>query len=514
MCRLLVASLAWLAVVAAAGAAAPPPGVPVMGNVPRVTPTDFKLVSTSNASSLYEIVAPALNTTAPGHAAAYDEAPLLLRLKGSRFQAGYDYSALMHVQADETLRTFANSLFNATEQALFFRFIDFLWEKLMLPNTPAEHLEELRGMRAWHAEHPGGVQYTADVVTTRFLTLASLPADGQNIIAALEQDLEPKDWPQWLRDLVNLIIALLEKIIHGCDAYAVWGSRTQGGLFSSRNLDFNSDTGINRCVGEGWGVSAVRSNSPSPFLSFKTVVVFDLDDATGGPYAQIGFGSGLGVLAGFNAKGVTTSEMNLDNHHVSLAAPAFPTRLRMVLERSVDLDSAMTVWNSTSNVNSFNFLLASSASNAAYALETKMGYTAVFPANSPIERDSTVVCTGETCSKWTNATGIVKIGKPLPEAVWRSNHGLNPTIIETQVGVGGTDHPPALMHAHHHPSSSSPSSPVFLFPGATVQQHRVPVRPDARHFCRLRGGQPAHRRRGGDCHCRDAWNQGRELSHL
>jgi hypothetical protein len=108
-----------------------------------------------------------------------------------------------------------------------------------------------------------------------------------------------------------------------------------------------------------------------------------------------------------------------------------------VLEKGTSLQTAMAVWNGTQNTNSFNFLIASAADSAAYALETVRGFTAVFPANSPIERAATVDCSGNSdqakaCHKWTTQKGVVQIGTPLPNAVWRSNHGVSPGVMPTQ----------------------------------------------------------------------------------
>lgn len=210
--------------------------------------------------------------------------------------------------------------------------------------------------------------------------------------------------------------------MHSCDAFGVWGSRTEGGLlFSSRNLDYNSNTGINR----------------HKLVTMFKVVGSDGKPVPGGTYTTLGFAFGPGALAGMNSKGITTSEMNLDNSQVTFDGLAFPLRLRYVLENAYDLESAMTVWNATNNTNSFNFLVGSasdaiSGSDGAYALETILGFTAQFGANSGVEQSSTYECRGTECHKWTNQTGTVHIGKPLPEAVWRTNHGLHPTVLATQ----------------------------------------------------------------------------------
>lgn len=119
-----------------------------------------------------------------------------------------------------------------------------------------------------------------------------MPADPQNIIAMLEQELE-QGLPPWLKAIINEIIKLLEKaILHTCDAYGVWGTRTVGGrLYTSRNLDYQSNTGINR---------------------YKLVSFFQIDDPKFGavqPYSTFGFAFGPGALAGMSLRGVTVSEM-------------------------------------------------------------------------------------------------------------------------------------------------------------------------------------------------------------
>jgi hypothetical protein len=107
----------------------------------------------------------------------------------------------------------------------------------------------------------------------------------------------------------------------------------------------------------------------------------------------------------------------------------FPLPLHLRAYTGVDLETAMTAWNATNNTNSFNFMIGSAPDalagrNGAFALETIRDFTAVFADNSGVERDATFLCGGKVnCTKWTNQTGEVKIGKPLPEAVWRTNHG-------------------------------------------------------------------------------------------
>jgi hypothetical protein len=213
--------------------------------------------------------------------------------------------------------------------------------------------------------------------------------------------------------------------VHSCDAMGVWGPRTESGrLYTSRNLDYNSNTGINR---------------------YKLITVYDILGESNATrplrYSSFGFTFGLGALAGQSYDGITTSEMNLDNSETTFSGLPFPLRLRFVMEEAHDLESALRVWNATNNTNSFNFLIGSAADNQAYALETIFNFTAVFPADSPIEAAATYDCglppnVDPTCRKWVweaNATtGNVSIGNPLPNAVWRTNHGMNPRVMATQ----------------------------------------------------------------------------------
>jgi hypothetical protein len=72
----------------------------------------------------------------------------------------------------------------------------------------------------------------------------------------------------------------LEKIAWGCDAYGVWGNRTVGGkLFTSRNLDWNINTGLD---------------------AFKCVIYTEVDNVP--PYVTLGFTVGLGALAGISTQ--------------------------------------------------------------------------------------------------------------------------------------------------------------------------------------------------------------------
>lgn len=395
------------------------------GSKPYTLPVNIRNVEAyvpmgrANESALY-----AFNQSNDG--TAYEYAPLLVKLKGTRFQIGYDYAALLGAQTAYTYTTFLKNLTNnsASTMESVGVFDDFLWDRFYSRHVPAEYFTELRGMEAWCHDHKATCDsygIAPHTVAKRFYGLANMPADAPNLISGLVHEFD-HDWPSWLKALVEDVIKALDGFIHTCDAYGVWGSRTEAGrLYTSRNLDYNSNTGINR---------------------YKLMQIYDIDDGAAAPrkkYATFGFTFGLGALAGQSDRGITTSEMNLDNTEVTYSGLPFPLRLRYILENAHDLQSAMTLWNATNNTNSFNFLIGSAADGQAYALETMRNFTGVFPANSPIEAAATFDCGYYpwyqwTCLKWvTNqSVGKVPIGFPLPEAVWRTNHGMNPVIMKTQ----------------------------------------------------------------------------------
>jgi hypothetical protein len=71
-----------------------------------------------------------------------------------------------------------------------------------------------------------------------------------------------------------------------CSFFGVWGSRTEKGeLYTMRNLDWASNTGIN--------------------LN-KLIIVFNITDTI--PHAVLGFPGILGALTGISQKGITAHE--------------------------------------------------------------------------------------------------------------------------------------------------------------------------------------------------------------
>jgi len=231
------------------------------------------------------------------------------------------------------------------------------------------------------------LELSIDLVARRVNTLANLPADPQNIITMLEAETE-KGLSPWEAELVNQIINALDKCdwcrhadgaatdesrfrlptSPGCDAFAVWGSRTKGGrLFSSRNLDWKKDTGI-------------AAHRLVNVMKMKGVPV----------YATFGFAiTGMSAIAGMNRDGLTVSEMNLDNSETTFEGPPFPLRLRMLLEGARTLEDAKRIWEATNNTDSMNYLIASGGEKQAMVIEAMKDYSSYYGANDSKEADAT-----------------------------------------------------------------------------------------------------------------------------
>ena len=129
--------------------------------------------------------------------------------------------------------------------------VDWLWRCSLAPNTPTAFMEEIEGIGV------GGKKGGADNLTsivTRLTTMASLPADSQNIAALIKGEVarhaHSKNGCAAPPAAIATTLAMLPSWKHRpgagfCDFYAAWGSMTEGGrLLSSRNLDFDFDTGI------------------------------------------------------------------------------------------------------------------------------------------------------------------------------------------------------------------------------------------------------------------------------
>ena len=275
---------------------------------------DWQKLKSFRKSVLYSVDPKDLNYTLG--------APLVLHLKGNRTEVGYDAGILLGKEADENYKTFMKNKFG-DKQTSYEKVLDYFYDNILKPHVPKEFDNEIAALTqgAWEA----GVNPNVNVgrQQKRVITLATMPADLANIIRLVENDLELCSKNQTLCEEIrkweekhlgprNIPYAngtwpKMQKtnpFSGHCDFLAAWGTRTEGGrLISTRNLDWDKDTGISK---------------------LKLVTVYDID-GLGSPYATVGFGALLsGAIAGMSKNGMTVSEANLDNSEVTFHG--FPWR--------------------------------------------------------------------------------------------------------------------------------------------------------------------------------------------
>lgn len=190
------------------------------------------------------------------------------------------------------------------EQDLLSAFLDVQWADYLASHTPERYHEELRGATAGGLA-AGVEEVEVGTILTRALVLANLPGSLGDLIYVLEdEEAHPNKTAtpamrKMLATLARSPYASLGAYARhleqhwrplSCSMIGIWGSRTTSGeLYTGRNLDWESDTGIN---------------------AYKVVTVYRPDNATA--HATMGFGGLLGALTGMSAKGLTVHEANLE----------------------------------------------------------------------------------------------------------------------------------------------------------------------------------------------------------
>ena len=176
---------------------------------------------------------------------------------------------------------------------------------------------------------------------------------------------------------------------------------------------------------------------------YKAVTVFHPPGKV--PHAVVGYIGLWGALTGMSQAGLTVHEANLEEKQITFAGFPWLLRLRYIMENARNNAEAKVLWLATNNTVGFNHMTGSASDAEAYAkategseasagvagasaampamvMETMYNYTAFFNANDPREANATYANASAT------AGAPVRIGFPLGEAVWRTNHGYDPVI--------------------------------------------------------------------------------------
>eukprot|EP01121_Diplochlamys_sp_Union-15-3_P022670 TRINITY_DN972_c0_g1_i1.p1 TRINITY_DN972_c0_g1~~TRINITY_DN972_c0_g1_i1.p1 ORF type:complete len:422 (-),score=61.99 TRINITY_DN972_c0_g1_i1:2-1267(-) len=365
-----------------------------------VTPSGYTLVNSHNQSRLYTIQ----------DGGAYDKPVYLLDLHGTHYQMGYDYGVIFGSAIESTYQKFLANLIPKTwEQISLEFFLDWQWTDYLSLQITQEFRDELRGLRDAGIAHNYA---NLDVLVQRIITISNFPGDVNSNIEWLlinEADEGAMKLPPKLTKLLrSKSRSISQSKGMQCSFFAVWGNRTESGqLFSMRNLDWDSDTGIN---------------------DYKLITVWHPTGKIA--YATVGFAGVLGALTGISSEGLTVHEAGNDVTQETFLGFTWTLRLRYVMENARNLNEALNIWFATNNTLGMNHMISSSNDNnpnaeshPAVALETMSGITAVFQDND--EREAELM--------WHKDGKTGHLGAPLPEALWRTNHGYDPDIVFHQV---------------------------------------------------------------------------------
>eukprot|EP01027_Heterolobosea_sp_BB2_P016936 GEZU01024037.1.p1 GENE.GEZU01024037.1~~GEZU01024037.1.p1 ORF type:complete len:527 (+),score=161.19 GEZU01024037.1:76-1656(+) len=385
--------------VGGSNAAVPPVGFSVSA------PTAYTLLETNNQSSLYRV-----------ESSIDDGRPIyLLDLHGSHYQMGYDMGKLIGNGIVTTYKSFfASEHFKDYIYDSLVVFLDWQFESFLSKQIPQEYVDELNGIR------DGGAAIGIDELDTlvkRVITVSNFPGDvGDDIFFLLADEAAGSKVAELAESEQKQILDFIKKMKHHCSFFAVWGSRTyDGSLMTMRNLDWERDTGINQN---------------------KLLTVYHPEGKIA--HVTVGFAGVLGALTGMSAAGLTVHEAGNDVVTETFLGFTWTLRLRYIMENANNLAEAKALWEQTNNTLGMNHMIASASdvtpgqeSHPAYALETMKGYTAYFQDDDPREAN--------LFYKDPKTGQKIQMGFPMKEAIWRTNHGYDPVIVDQQVAFPSPD---------------------------------------------------------------------------
>jgi len=371
------------------------------------TPTGYTSILKHGNSSVWTVDAEG----------AYVHPIYIVNLYGDHYTMGYDYGYMLADKIQEMFPSFIKHFLPYSwEQFVLEEFLDWQWDSYLSKQVPKEYFEELKGVKDG-AEARGF--YNIEKYIQRIYVISNFPGDIESNIEWLLFHEGVDAFPFSLQEHLRKRNVGDSSIFGGlpsmsCSHFAVWGSRTKDRkLYSMRNLDWAPDTGANK---------------------YKSVTVFHPTD--GIPHAAIGFFGMLGALTGMSAQGITVAESGNDVRQETFEGFPWVLRLRYIMENANTLDKAVGLWSATNNTLGMNHMIASSNDakpngKPAVALETMARYSALFYENDPREANY----------MYTNKDGTkVHLGNPLPEAVWRTNHGYDPTIVAAEIAPTAPGH--------------------------------------------------------------------------
>ena len=209
---------------------------------------------------------------------------------------------------------------------------------------------------------------------------------------------------------------------YACSGLAAWGRATRDGrLVHTRNLDWNIRAGIQ----EGAAVFVVHPTGKHA-------------------YVNVGWAGFIGVLTGINDQHVSIGQVGAETDDASYRGLPMPFVMRRVMEEAGSVDDAARLVDQAPRTVGVNYLVADAKVRRALALETTRRHFAVFEADDPKEH-------------------AVPYARPIPDAVFRADTAVDPSIRNQQLASGGNPAVPGLE-----PPTGSAYAVRYLGQGAGV----------------------------------------------
>lgn len=326
----------------------------------------------------------------------YEDPVYVLELHGTAYQQGYDAGLLFGKEFEENYDNLmtgllGNEWWEPAVAKIVGEFLRWQWRDWLSKQVPEEYFEELRGLT--DGAYAAGVKSDVGDLSAQGIVLANFPGDLKNLKYLFRDEWMHRD------DAKEVLDLLLKHNPNGgygmqCSMFGVWGSRTDtGDIYTGRNLDWVKQTGV---------------------AKYKLLTVHHPEN--GHAHVTVGFAGLWGALAGMSAAGLTVHEANLEADQITFRGFPWVLRLRHVMAYASNIVEARKIFADTNNTVGFNHMVGSSRDRNAMAFETMQHHTAYFLANDP--REANLEENG------------VKIGAPLKEALWRTNHGYGHYIVK------------------------------------------------------------------------------------
>ncbi len=233
-----------------------------------------------------------------------------------------------------------------------------------------------------------------------------------------------------LRDLMRL--HAIPDRTYACSNLAAWGQATrEGRLLHVRNLDWNIDAGIQQ---------------------FATVFVVH---PTGKhAFVNVGWAGFIGVLTGANDAQLSVGQVGAETTDATFRGEPMAFVIRRMLETSGGLEHATTLVRQAQRTVGVNYVIADAKARTARVVETTQHYLRVFEADDAAEH-------------------AVPYARPMPDAVFRADTAMDPTIRERQIASGGDP----TRRGVEDPAGSSAYDVRYLGQAEGLTRHRGALDP-------------------------------------